>query len=200
VTDHPVLTAIGVAAVGLGVLLVVRPGLAAVVGADYVAVTVVGLLAVVQAVRVVQRRRSTEIRGAETPDVETVETVPTPGEAFDDRVAGLRSSGRRTTVREREDIRDQLVETAVTAVARARNCSRAAARERIEAGAWTDDRYAAAFLAGPDGPSLPFRSKLRFVVGSESLRQHQMRRTADAVARLAGIDADADANGREGSK
>jgi hypothetical protein len=187
-TDHPVLTAIGVAAVGLGILLVVQPRLAAAIGADYVAVTVVGLLAIVQAVRVVQRRRSTEIRGAETPDVETVETVPTPGEAFDDRVAALRSSTRRSRVRERDDIREQLAETAITAAARARNCSRAAARERIEAGAWTDDRYAAAFLAGPDGPSLPFRSKLRFVAGPESLGQHQMRRTADAIARLAGVD------------
>ncbi|WP_135805739.1 DUF7269 family protein [Halorussus marinus] len=197
-TDHPILTAVGVGAVGLGVLLVVQPGLAAAVGADYVAVTVVGLLAVVQAVRVVQRRRSTEIRGAATPDVETVETVPTPGEAFDDRVAGLGAGARRTTVREREDIREHLTETAVTAVAHARNCSPATARERIEAGEWTDDRYAAAFLAGPDGPRLPFRSKLRFVAGSESLRQHQMRRTADAVARVAGVGDDADA--REGSR
>lgn len=186
-SDHPVLTAVGVVAVALGLLMVVRPGLAAAVSANYAAVILIGVLALVQCVRVVQTRRRSEIRGAETPDVETVETMPTPGREFDERVARMRSGPRRTTIRERADLRETLAETAVAAVADRENCSRERAREKIDAGTWTDDVHAAAYLGGADAPKPSFLSKLRFLASPDSTYQIRMRRTADAIARVAGV-------------
>ncbi|WP_132057064.1 DUF308 domain-containing protein [Halorussus amylolyticus] len=187
-STRPILTGIGVVAVALGVLMVVQPSLATAISADYAAVLLIGALALVQGVRIAQSRRTSEIRGAETPDVETVETMPTPGAEFDERVARMRSGPRRTTIRERADLRDALLDAAVSAVAHAENCSREDARERIDAGTWTDDVHAAAFLGGDDAPNPPFRSKLRLAFSTESVHQFRLRRAADAVARVAGVE------------
>ncbi|WP_135828537.1 DUF7269 family protein [Halorussus halobius] len=186
---HPLLTTVGVAAVAVGVLFVVQPGLAAAVGVDYAAALLVGLIALVQAARTVQARRASDVRGAETPDVEAVETVPTPGDEFDETVADLRSGPRRVLVRERADLHDRIEEAAVTAVAERENCSREAARERVADGTWTDDIHAAAFLGGDDAPNVPLVDRLKLAASAESTFQLRLRRTADAVARTAGVDA-----------
>lgn len=188
-TDHPLLTAVGVAAVALGVLMVVEPGLAAAIAADYTAVVLIGALALVQGLRVARARRATELRGAETPDVETVRSVPTPGDGFDDRVAGLRSGPRRAVLRGRADVRETLTDAAIAAVADRDHCSREAARERIEDGTWTDDPFAASYLGGSDAPKPPLSAKLKLVTSPESAHQVRVRRTADAVARAAGVEA-----------
>ncbi|PSP56646.1 hypothetical protein BRC82_01870 [Halobacteriales archaeon QS_1_67_19] len=187
-------------AAAAGILLIVEPTLAATISADYVAVTIVGLLALVQGFRTAQARKRTEIRGAETPDVETVETMPTPGHEFDARIEGLTSRSRRMHLRERTDLRDALEAAAVRAVADRDNCSREAARERIEDGTWTDDPHAAAFLGGDAAPTPPLIDRLRVIASGESAYQFRLRRTADAVARAAGVtesaDGDRDASDR----
>ncbi|WP_137283735.1 DUF7269 family protein [Halorussus salinisoli] len=188
--DHPILTVVGLAAVALGLLMAFRPGLAAAVGTGYAAVTVVGLLALVQGIRVARSRQTSELRAATTPDVETVETVPTPGEAFDRTVAELRSGPRRVLVRERADLRETLEEAAFTAVADRENCSREQARELVAAGTWTDDAHAASFLGGPDAPTPPIFDRLKLAASSESPYQYRIRRAADAVARTAGVEPD----------
>jgi hypothetical protein len=185
--DHPVLTAVGLAAVALGVLMVVQPSVASAVGVDYAAVIVVGLLALVQGVRVARARRASEIQGAETPDVETVETMPTPGDDFDRRIAEWRSGSRRTRIRERTDLRDVLEDAATTAVADRENCSREAAAERIESGTWTDDPHAASLLGGPGTANPPIFDRIRLAASTESAYQYKVRRTADAIARVAGV-------------
>ncbi|NHN57691.1 MULTISPECIES: hypothetical protein [Halorussus] len=192
--DHPILTVVGVVAVALGLLMAFVPGFAAAVGTGYAAVTAVGLLALVQGLRVARARQAAEVEAAETPDVETVESVPTPGEEFDRTVAELRSGPRRMLVRERSDLRDTLREAAVTAVADRDNCSPERARERIAAGTWTDDPHAAAFLGGDDAPSPPLLDRLRLAASTESRNQHRIRRTADAVARAAGVAPDDEAS------
>jgi hypothetical protein len=185
--DHPILTAVGVVTVAVGLLMVVRPSLAAAVGTDYAAVTVVGLLALVQALRVARARQATDLQAATTPDVETVETMPTPGDEFDRTVAELQSGPRRVLIRERADLRDTLEAAALTAVADRENCSREAARERIEAGTWTDDPHAASFLGGADAPSPPLFDRIKLTARTESPFQFKLRRTADAIARTAGV-------------
>ena len=185
--DHPLLTLVGLAAVTLGVLMVVQPGLAAAVGTDYTAVTVVAFLAVVQALRVARARKATEVRSAETPDVESVEAMPTPGDDFDREVAALRSGPRRTMIHKRADLHEALKATAITAVANRENCSREAARERIEAGTWTDDVYAASFLGGTEAPNPPLLARVKVAASGLSAHQFHIRRSADAVARVAGV-------------
>ncbi|WP_276280845.1 DUF308 domain-containing protein [Halorussus caseinilyticus] len=191
--DHPILTAVGVVAVALGLLMAVQPRLASAVGTGYAAVTVVGLLALVQGIRVARSRQATDLQATTTPDVETVETVPTPGDEFDRTVAELRSGPRRVLIRERADLRETLEAAALTAVADRENCSRQQARERIDAGTWTDDVHAASFLGGTDAPSPPVFDRLRLAVSTESPFQYRIRRTADAVARTAGVDPSDDA-------
>jgi len=197
--DHPVLTTVGIAAVALGVLMVVQPGLAAAIGVDYAAVLLIGLIALVQGLRVARSRQRSEIRGAETPDVETVETMPTPGDEFDETVASLRSGPRRVLIRERADLRETLEAAALTAVADRENCSREAAAEMIEDGSWTDDVHAAALLGGPAAPSPPLFDRLKLAASAQSSFQFRVRRTADAVARAAGVTADADDDSDEGA-
>lgn len=186
--DTPrVLVVVGLVAVGLGVLMVVQPRLATAIGTDYSAVTVVGLLALVQGLRVARARKAAELRAAETPDVETVETRPTPGDEFDREVANLRSDPRRSVIRKQANFRETLEAAAVTAVADRKNCSRDRAREHVEAGTWTDDAHAAAFLGGTEAPSPPLLDRVKVAASAESARQFGIRRTADAIARVAGV-------------
>jgi len=192
--DHPLLTTVGIAAVALGVVFAVQPGLAAAVGVDYAAVLLVGMIALVQGVRTAHARRSSDVHGAETPDVEAVETMPTPGDEFDQTVADLRSGPRRVLVRERSDLHDRIEEAAVTAVADRENCSREAARERIADGTWTDDVHAAAFLGDEEAPSVPLVNRLKLAASTHSAFEYRLRRAADAVARTAGVVADAPAD------
>ena len=186
-SDHPFLTLVGVVAVALGVLMVIQPGLATGIGTGYVAVTVVGALALVQGIRVARARKAAELQAAETPDVETVETVPTPGDDFDREVAGLRTGPRRTLIRKRAELQEALEATAVRAVADRENCSREAARDAVAVGTWTDDLHAASFLGGDEAPSPPLLDRIRIAASGRSSRQFRVRRTADAVARVAGV-------------
>ncbi|WP_158057986.1 DUF308 domain-containing protein [Halorussus halophilus] len=191
--DHPILTTVGIAAVAAGVLMVVNPGFASLIGTGYFAVTMVGLLALVQGLRIARARKETDVEGVETPDVETVETMPTPGGEFDEQVAALNSGPRRESIRKRRQLRETLEAEALAAVARRENCSREEAEEMLRAGTWTDDPHAAAFLGGADAPRPPIRDRLRLAVSTQSLFQHRVRRTADAVA----LAADPDAKRRE---
>lgn len=190
--DHPILTAVGVVAVAIGVLAILQPGLAAAIGTSYGAVTIIGLLALVQGIRIARARQASELRGAETPDVETVETMPTPGDEFDREVVELRSGPRRSIIRKRVDFMEELEKAAVTAVADRENCSRDRARERVEAGTWTDDVHAAAFLGGAEAPNPPLLDRVLVAARSESPFQFRIRRTADAIARVAGVTEDGD--------
>lgn len=193
--DHPILTIVGIVAVAVGLLMIFQPGFAAAIGTGYTAVTVVGLLALVQAIRIARARQTSDLQATETPDVETVESMPTSGDEFDRTVAEIRSGPRRILIRERADLREMLKEAALTAVADQENCSREQASEYIEAGTWTDDAHAAAFLGGADAPSPPLLDRMKIAASSESPFQHRIRRTADAVAEAAGVVDDANVNG-----
>jgi hypothetical protein len=197
--SHPILTTVGLAAVALGVLMVVEPSLAAAIGVDYAAVIVVALLALVQGFRVARARQASDIQSAETPDVETVETMPTPGDDFDRTVAQLGSGPRRVRIRERANLRETLEDAAITAVADRENCSREEAVERVEQGTWTDDRHAASLLGKSGAPSPPIIERMKVAASAESTFQYRIRRTADAVARVAGVTPDeADENEENG--
>jgi len=83
-------------------------------------------------------------------------------------------------------VRDRLRETAVDAHARARDCDRAAARAAVADGSWTNDPVAAAALADADGPEYGVGARLRLWLDPERERERRLRRTVDAIRRLAG--------------
>lgn len=185
---HPLLATLGLLAVGAGVLLVARPGLAATIGTDYAAVTLVAVLALVQCLRVVRARRASEVRTARIGDVETVESMPTPGEEFDRMVEEIHAVPRRVSIRRQDDVRETLEGAALAAIARRENCSRDRAREHVAAGTWTDDVHATVFLGGEGAPTPSLVDRLTVAASGHSPPQFRIRRTADAVARTAGVD------------
>ncbi|WP_436925499.1 DUF7269 family protein [Halosimplex amylolyticum] len=176
----PGVALVALALVGTGLVggLVPAEAAVAVLGTDYVFVALIGggSLAVAAAVLV----DGDEVDQARMPDPESATAVPAPGDDLADRLDSWRVAVPVLGRRVRRDVRDRLREDAVTAVRRARNCDEAAARERVDSGAWTSDSRAAAFLASDRSASLgdalaaTLRGETPFVAGA--------RRTADAVA------------------
>lgn len=175
-------------AAGLGVLLAVLglaalavPGLTAPLPVGDVAVSLLGGILLVGAVRELQRRRTTELDFAATDDHETTIELPTPGDAFDRRLR--RIAWVRGDRLERERVRDSVRDAAIDAIRRRRGCSRAEAERLIETGSWTDDPFAAAFLARerPDvSPTALLRERLR----TKPTFRHRAGRAVAAVDRL----------------
>lgn len=172
------LVAAGVVAFGLALV----PGVATLlpigavvawVGNDYVLLGAVGGVALVVLSWMVARRATGHVEQAAPPDPETVPDAPQPGEHVDDLLArwpwGL-SGAERGYLRER-------LRTAAVYDELDTGRSRAAARERVDSGAWTNDPVAARFLrADPPGPTVTER--LRLALRGDSWTQHAARTTA----------------------
>lgn len=184
---RPRLAALGVGLAGLGLAFVAVPDLARVVGLPRLAVALLGALALVEGARSLQSRRRTEIEGAEPPDPEARHDPPRPGDDFDERVASLgRRRGRSWDAREHDQLRDRLRAAAVEAVAHHHRLAMGAARDRVEAGDWTDDPAAAWYLGGPAVPGPPWSVRLRGFLGGGSPVEFYARRTVDAIVELRG--------------
>jgi len=176
-----ILASFGAVLVGLGLLFVLQPGLAAALPIPRLTLVVIGLLAAVEGIRSVQRRRGSEIAGAELPDPEFgIETDP-PGDDFDTRIARL-STRRGWIGGDFDRVENRLRTAAVSVVAARYGLSKREARERIEAGSWTEDPVAAAFLGGPTVPQPPLEVRLRIRLGTTPKFQRYVDRTADAIA------------------
>ena len=172
------LVAAGVVAFGLALV----PGVATLlpvgavvawVGNDYVLLGAVGGVALVVLTWMVARRATGHVEQAAPPDPETVPDAPRPGERVDDLLArwpwGL-SGAERDYLRER-------LRTAAVYDELGTGRSRAAARERVDSGAWTNDPVAARFLrVDPPGPTVTER--LRLALRGDSWTQHAARTTA----------------------
>ncbi|WP_433633867.1 DUF7269 family protein [Halomicrococcus sp. NG-SE-24] len=182
-SDRPLLTAAGVLAAAWGIAALFAPQLAAVVSTDYLFVRLVGVLALLQGVRVVQERRRGSIDQAETGDPETTVSVPTPGGEFDESLRRVHDGARKSRFKSRKRIRKRLESAVVDAIVQREGCSSDEAREVVKSGEWTDDPYAASFVGGPDPPRRPLRKLFRRSVDGETKYQRRARRTADAVAR-----------------
>lgn len=183
-----VITAIGILAVGWGLAVVFAPGLAGTFSLTDIFVKFVGLLAVVQGVRVIQVRRNVDVAGAETGDPETNLVLPIPGHEFDERLREVHAGSRKRRFRSRKAIRERLERSLVEAIVQREGCSDDGARTRIEMGSWTDDTDAAAFMAGRPAPRRSWREWLRQSLGGKTRFQHRAQNTAEAVARYMEVD------------
>lgn len=183
------LTALGVIAVLAGFLVLFVRGLAGTLDLTYVAVTLVGLLGLVQGIRYTAARRGRERNTLVPAEPERRERAAVPGQDVDDRID--RASGgslRRYELRDR--LRSRVRSVAISAIARDRNCSRERASELVETGSWTDDRTAAAFLASD--VSYPIRVRLRVRLFGRSRYRIGLSATVDEVGRLEASDVDDD--------
>jgi hypothetical protein len=82
------------------------------------------------------------------------------------------------------EVRGWLSVTAVSAYAEAAKLSREEARTAVERGTWTDDRLAAAFLAGADGPTASLTPRLRLWLAPARERRRRIERTLSAIERV----------------
>ena len=117
--------------------------------------------------------------GARPESVSAVDRTRT-GESFDDRVAAACEGDERAL----RAIRVTLADTAADAVVRVADAGPERARRAVETGAWTDDRVAAAFLAGESGPNFSLLARLRAWLDPAAERRRRIDRTVDAVSRI----------------
>ncbi|NHN42228.1 hypothetical protein G9C85_11410 [Halorubellus sp. JP-L1] len=171
-----VASAAGVVLIVVGFAMLFVPGLAGLFSANELFLSLVGVGFALQTARVVNGRRKTPYEQGETDDPEVAQDLPTPGDDFDDL---MEAAGRaRHSSRERELVRDRLHAAAVAVLVRTEGVSREEAIERIDAGTWTDDPYAAAFFTGSvEGTS--FVQRVSLFDGSRS----QFERWSTAAAR-----------------
>ena len=174
-----VLVIAGVVAFALGLVAIVSPGLAA-LALDRVFVSVVGVVALLQALRVVQARRRRDLTRSRTPDPEALLTAPLPGGDLDEALGQFTESRRLSYRRTRAE--RGLRAAAIAVLTEYGNDSEHDAEARLERGTWTDDPYAAAFLGGPP-PEPSIRARLRAAIGGRggSRFERNARRTANAI-------------------
>lgn len=169
---------VGLIALLVGLALIVGPEFARDVAASSLLVSLIGVVALVQALRVLDERRGSRVDSADVDRVESRVSVPTPGTAFDGRRVEEGSS--IAARRERDAFRDRLREAAET-VLRHRGDDPETADRRLRDGTWTADPYAAAFLGNVEAPRPSLRERLRRLVRRESGFERGARRTADAI-------------------
>ncbi|NHN47772.1 hypothetical protein G9464_09205 [Halostella sp. JP-L12] len=172
---------IGVAAAAVGFAFLLAPEFAGYIDTSEGLLVVVGVVALLQGLRVVSRRRRSRVTEFDTPDPETRQSLPTPGDDFDDDLAVRR--GRHWAAR-RERVSKRLEAAAVEAITYAEDCSEAAAREALGAGTWTDDPVAAAFFSDSLPASASLWTRIRETVSLRPRFDRRAKRAAHAVADL----------------
>lgn len=185
-----ILGGIGVVGAILGIAMIVQPQLAGYLTTRRLLVSVIGVLALVQTVRIVNARRSIHVTRAETPTPERFVRMPTPGGVFEEPLSAIDETRGIDALRRKRELREQLAEAAITVLAHREGSSHRHAREQLEAGAWTDDPYAAAFLGDVQAPELRWRERVRLKLRRESPFQWKARRTMDAIARAGALNGD----------
>lgn len=181
---HRVLLASGIAAVVLGVLALVAPGL---ITADVnrATLTLVGVLALVQASRVAYNRVRGDFQQAQTGTPERKRSVSPPGETLDDALGYFRV---KPHTHYRFGVREGLANGAVAVLTRYTDCSEETAREHVEDGTWTDDQLAGRFLAGDGDARTHTVTSFRTLLRRNSSRDQAVSRCVDAIAAVAEED------------
>lgn len=183
------LVVVGVVSAVGGVVLVVRPELATF--GQQSLLTILGVLALLQAGRVALDRRSATRDAVGTPDPETEQDLPAPGDDLETSLAAVRrrapTLSRQAELQRRqrrETVRERIEAAAVETIVRQHGCTRERARQALSTGEWTEDPDAAAFFTG-ELEGVGRRGRLRRALGSEPPYSRRARHAARAVAALA---------------
>lgn len=179
---HWVSAAIGVVLVLAGIGVLVSPEIADAIPlteALLAPVAVVGLLLGLWRIRV---RWQTTPGHLSLPDPEVPFALPTPGDDLDELVYGYTERGEGT-LEYPERIGERLREVAIAALVDRENITQDEALDRLEAGSWTDNQYAAAYFSSqislPD-PS-PRERLNRLLNRGEHPYRRQIRETVDSI-------------------
>lgn len=173
------LAAVGVVAVLIGGVGLVLDRLLAdplpVVDPNVLAV-VAGFVTLVATLFSVLGRSLGDTERAAPPDRERGVRVPVPGSAWDPS-----SDDPTATLAFRRCLADRVVDALVAE----RGLDRGTARQRVEAGVWTDDPVAAALLADGDFDP-PLGTRLRWRIRGVDAQRRAAERALDALGRLRG--------------
>ena len=175
---------LGVLGVCLGLAMIFLPQFAALLTTRRLLIPVVGLLALIQAIRIVQDRRSVRITQAAMPALGAFASSPSPGATFENPLISTERGNSIERGRAKRKFREQLSEAALTVLTHRTHVSRDEARQQIETGAWTADPYAAAFLSTDQQTSMDWLMRLRLRLRSESSFEWKAQRTMDAIVRI----------------
>ena len=192
--------AVGVAAAVAGLAVALRPSLAADFSPTYLAVTLVGGLALLQAAGAAMARLRGERRRADPPEVERRQVFPTPGSAFDETLASLPRRIGRGADRHRMAVRSRLREVAEETLVRYGGLTPEGATERIETGTWTDDARAVSFFAPGTGAGVPLTERVRDAFATERAFARRARAVVVALAAYSRTGRAAGAPGVDGAR
>ncbi|WP_256301015.1 DUF7269 family protein [Haloarchaeobius salinus] len=116
-------------------------------GNDYLVVAVVAATGFGLALLLVASGRPGNVDEVTTPDPERAISLPVPGDDFDAAMGSRLALLPLVGGTDRAAIRERLHSDLVHWLMRSENCSRSEAELRVATGDWTDDHYAALFLA-----------------------------------------------------
>lgn len=114
-------------------------------------------------------------------------TAPVVGAVLDDELAAASAVGEQTAEAEAR-VRSNLRQLAIDTYQQAARCDRATAARAVETGTWTDDPAAAAFIGGPDAPTVPRRVWFRDALSDDGPFHRQTVRTIRAIDALGRAD------------
>jgi hypothetical protein len=185
------LLASGAIAVLIGCVVIIDPGVLGGFSLPSALITVVGLLALIEALRAGYSRFSRSVDAPDLPEPERRQVASVPGTDFDNRLASVTRRSQVGSVRDRDRIRDQLTETAIEVLVRYDGDTPDRARERLRTGSWTDDRRAAYFFV----PASDIQTSVtewigRTVTGDAAFRQRARRAVVALTDRIEVEEAD----------
>lgn len=155
---------------------------------QYVFVSFLGVIAIGQGLWVARSRWHGSTDQALPPDVEARQTASIPGSDVDRMLLEL-TRLQRGTIEYRERIRERLVDVAVSVLRQREDCSREEALVMLQEGTWTSDREAAGFFTGSSPPAQSLVDRVKNRLEGESAYERRVRRTVDAIARAAEMEA-----------
>lgn len=176
----------GAAAAGAGLVLTLRPGLAATLALDRRVIVALGAVGLLAGLWVAAARRGLEPDRTPTGEPETRVALPAPGDGLGE---DLRLAAYPANDSARRRVRGRLREAAIAVVRRRRGCSAERAAAIVDAGEWTEDPYAAAFVSDALDPPRRLLAPVRAF--REPPFHEQVRRTVAAVAATAEMEVDA---------
>lgn len=168
----------GIGMLSIGVVAILAPGVIQ-LSTDRAIIRLIGVLGLVQAFRVIQRRRHGTIEMAKTPDPERPISTPEFGEDMESVLAQFLDSHR--IYGHKRKVREGLTAAAIAVLTQFEGLSESDAKEQVNAGIWTDDIYAASYLGEQDPPNTPLWTRVRHTLANESITQRSIRRTVDAI-------------------
>lgn len=187
---HRIGVGIAGVALGLGVVLLFVPSVAAAVPLAMWIGEVVALFGIGLGLWVARTRYRSDPGMTVVPAVEYRLATPSPGHELDVLVHRL-TALREGTIEYRERIERRIADLAVDVIAHREDCSREEAVGKLEEGSWSDNVAATSFFGGgaPAGGSFSFvRQLLSRVSSTESPYESQLRETVSAIEALGEFD------------